>query len=55
MHHFKRLSVLALCLVSLAGAVVDSALHAERSEEIRKELVLRLDIVRRGSEKGEGQ
>ena len=47
--------VLALCLGSLAGAVVDSALHAERSEEIRKELVLRLDIVRRGSEKGEGQ
>ena len=47
--------VLALCLVSLVGAVVDSALHAERSEEIRKELVLRLDIVRRGSEKGEGQ
>lgn len=45
--------VLALSLGSLAGAVVDSALHFERSEAIRKELALRLDIVRRGSEKGE--
>jgi len=47
--------VLALCLGSLAGAVADSALHFERSETIREELILRLDIVRRGSEKGESQ
>lgn len=43
--------VLTLSLMSLAAMVVDSVLHPERTEEYRKELALRLDIIRRGSVK----
>ena len=38
----------ALCLGSLAGAVVESVMHPERSAALRRELALRLEIIRRG-------
>lgn len=46
--------VLALCLISLAGAIVDCAIHFEKYSEYREELKLRLEIIRRGSERFEG-
>lgn len=41
--------VVSLALMSLAALVVESVLHPERTEEYRKELMLRMEIIRRGS------
>lgn len=43
--------VFALCLGSLAGAVVESVMEPGRTAQIRQELETRLDIIRCGSER----
>lgn len=46
--------VLGLSLVSVAGAVADCAARPETQETVRKELMLRLEIIRRGSMRNGG-